>query len=113
MNDKTFKKIIMLNIAQDMSWCTFALLMMFYFSVPWYIAMTPIAFNFGIFLYGAYMVHRYGRIIPRTSEAVLPDYNAAKEMDEMLSTIARDNLGDSLYGNVPRISPHLVYTKDD
>jgi|ETNvirnome_2_300_1030623.scaffolds.fasta_scaffold05320_2 hypothetical protein len=113
MNNKIFKKIIMLNISQDLSWCCFALMMMFYFDVPWYIALMPVAFNFGVFLYGASLVHRYGRIIPRTSEAVLPNNNAGQEMDEMLATIARDNLGDSLYGNVPSISPHLVHNKDD
>jgi len=112
-NNKTFKNIIMLNISQDMAWVTFAMLMVFYFDVPWYIALMPVAFNFGVFLYGAYLVHRYGKVIPRTSAAVIPDTNARNEVDDMLSTIASQNLGDSLYGNVPRISPHLVYSKDD
>jgi len=113
MNNKTFKKIIMLNISQDLSWCCFALMMMFYFDVPWYIALMPIAFNLGVFLYGARTVHNYNKLIPGTNTTELPDNYAADEVDDMLSTIAAQNLGDSLYGNIPRISPHLVYTKDD
>jgi Kef-type K+ transport system membrane component KefB len=81
----------MLNIAQDSAWVCFALLMMVYFSVPWYIVGVPILFNIGMFLIGAVMARNSYKEIPRTNDVVLDYTNNVKEIDHMLYTIAHQN----------------------
>jgi hypothetical protein len=81
----------MLNVAQDVMWFVFAVLMMVAFSVPWYIALSPIALNLGIFFYGANVVRKSRKEIPRTSEPVIEYTNNVKEIDDMLYTISLQN----------------------
>ena len=113
MKTNTFTKILMLNIAQDMAWVSFAMYMYMYFDVPLYIVMLPVLANIGMFLYGARMVMKDNTLNPRDTPVFYKDNNSVEEVDEMLATIANENLGDSLYGNVPRISPHLVYNREE
>jgi uncharacterized membrane protein len=91
MNKQTIKKIIMLNIAQDGAWVCFALLMMVYFDVPWYIVGVPILVNISMFLIGAIIARNSYKETPRTSEPVLDYTNNVREIDHMLYTIAHQN----------------------
>ena len=88
MNKDTLKKIIMLNVAQDGAWVCFALLMMVYFDVPWYIVGMPILFNFSMFLIGAIMVRNYNRINPRNDDEEILFNNNVQEIDDLLYNIS-------------------------
>ena len=88
MNKETIKKIIMLNVAQDGAWVCFALLMMAYFDVPWYIVGAPILFNFSVFLYGATIVRNYNRINPRNDDREILFNNNVQEIDDLLYNIS-------------------------
>ena len=88
MNKDTLKKIIMLNIAQDGAWVCFALLMLVYFDVPWYIVGMPILFNFSMFLYGAIIVRNYNRINPRNDDEEILLNNNVQEIDDLLYNIS-------------------------
>ena len=88
MNRQTIKKIIMLNIAQDGAWVCFALLMMVYFGVPWYIVGVPILFNISMFLYGATIVRNYNRITPRNDDEEILFNNNVQEIDDLLYNIS-------------------------
>jgi len=103
----------MLNISQDMAWASFALYMFLYFDVPLYIVMLPILANIGIFLYGARMVMKDNTLNPRDTPVSLKDNNAGEEVDEMLATIARENLGESVYGNTHTVGANIVYNNND
>ena len=88
MNKDTLKKIIMLNVAQDGAWVCFALLMMVYFDVPWYIVGMPILFNFSMFLIGATIVRNYNRINPRNDDEEILFNNNVQEIDDLLYNIS-------------------------
>ena len=88
MNKDTATKLIMLNIAQDGAWVCFALLMMIYFDVPWYIAGVPILFNISMFLTGAILVRNYNRITPRNDDEEILFNNNVQEIDDLLYNIA-------------------------
>jgi len=88
MNKDTPKKSIMLNVAQDGAWVCFALLMMIYFDVPWYIVGMPILFNFSMFLIGATMVRNYNRITPRNDDREILFNNNVQEIDDLLYNIS-------------------------
>ena len=88
MNKDTATKLIMLNIAQDGAWVCFALLMMIYFDVPWYIVGVPILFNIGMFLTGAILVRNYSRITPRNDDEEILFNNNVQEIDDLLYNIA-------------------------
>ena len=88
MNKDNVTKIIMLNIAQDAAWVCFALLMMVYYGVPWYIVAMPIVVNIGIFAYGALAVARYNRINPRNDDREILFNNNVQEIDDLLYNIA-------------------------
>ena len=88
MNKDTATKLIMLNIAQDGAWVCFALLMMVYFDVPWYIVGVPILFNFGMFLIGATIARNYNRITPRNDDQEILFNNNVQEIDDLLYNIA-------------------------
>jgi len=113
MANNTFTKILMLNIAQDMAWASFALYMYLYFNVPFYIVMLPIIANIGIFLYGAHMVVKDDTLNPRDSRRELINNNSAAEVDAMLATISRDNLGNSPYTNTHAVGSNIVYNNND
>ncbi len=88
MNKDTTTKLIMLNVAQDGAWVCFALLMMIYFDVPWYIVGMPILFNFSMFLIGATMVRNYNRITPRNDDEEILFNNNVQEIDDLLYNIS-------------------------
>ena len=88
MNKDTATKLIMLNIAQDGAWVCFALLMMVYFDVPWYIVGMPILFNFSMFLIGATIVRNYNRINPRNDDEEILFNNNVQEIDDLLYNIS-------------------------
>ena len=88
MNKDTTTKLIMLNVAQDGAWVCFALLMMVYFDVPWYIVGMPILFNFSMFLIGAIMVRNYNRINPRNDDEEILFNNNVQEIDDLLYNIS-------------------------
>ena len=88
MNKETIKKIIMLNVAQDGAWICFALLMLVYFDVPWYIVGVPILFNFSMFLIGAIMVSRSNRITPRNDDREILFNDNVQEIDDLLYNIS-------------------------
>jgi len=96
-----------------MAWASFALYMFLYFDVPLYIVMLPILANIGIFLYGARMVMKDNTLNPRDTPVSLKDNNAGEEVDEMLATIARENLGESVYGNTHTVGANIVYNNND
>ncbi len=113
MGSNTFTKILMLNIAQDMAWASFALYMFFYFNVPFYIVMLPILVNVGMFLYGARMVIKDDTLNPRDTPTFFKDNNAVAEVDDMLATIHRENLGNSPYTNTHAVGSNIVYNNND
>jgi len=88
MNRDVFKKIIMLNVAQDGMWFCFALTMIFAFGVPWYIGLMPIALNIGIFFYGANLVRKNDRINPRNDDSEILFNNNVQEIDDLLYNIS-------------------------
>jgi ABC-type transport system involved in multi-copper enzyme maturation permease subunit len=108
-----FSKILMLNIAADGAWIFFAMAMVFYWGIPWYIGMMPIALSVGIYLIGVQMVNDYNKRIPRTGSAVIPDTNNRDDVDELLSTIADQNLGNSPYTNTHTVGSNIVYNNND
>jgi hypothetical protein len=113
MKTNTFTKVLMLNISQDMAWASFALYMFIYFDVPLYIVMLPILANIGIFLYGARMVMNDNTLNPRDTRNELNNNKSASDVDEMLATIARENLGESVYGNTHTVGSNIVYNNND
>jgi hypothetical protein len=108
-----FEKIVSLNIAQDGMWVFFALLMCAYYDVPLYVALAPIAMSLVMYLIGMRMVQDYNKEIPRTSSAVIPGTNNRDDVDELLSTIADQNLGKSMYGNTHTVGSNIVYNNND
>ena len=88
MNKDTATKLIMLNIAQDGAWVCFALLMMAYFDVPWYIVGVPILINISMFLYGAILVRNYNRINPRNDDREIVLTDNVQEIDDLLYNIS-------------------------
>ena len=88
MNKDTTTKLIMLNIAQDGAWVCFALLMMAYFDVPWYIVGVPILINISMFLIGATIVRNYNRLNPRNDDEEILFNNNVQEIDDLLYNIS-------------------------
>jgi len=88
MNKDTATKLIMLNITQDGAWVCFALLMMAYFDVPWYIVGVPILINISMFLYGAILVRNYNRINPRNDDREIVLTDSVQEIDDLLYNIS-------------------------
>ena len=88
MNRDVFKKIIMLNVAQDGMWFCFAILMVTVFGVPWYIGLMPIALNMGIFFYGANLARKNNSINPRNDDREILFNNNVQEIDDLLYNIS-------------------------
>jgi hypothetical protein len=81
----------MLNLTEDVMWCTFAIVMVAIYSVPWYIALAPVIANITIFLIGVGIVRNYNKEIPRTSEPVMELYNNVQEIDDLLYTLSQQD----------------------
>jgi hypothetical protein len=108
-----FNKILILNIAADGAWVFFAMAMVFYWGIPWYIGMMPIALSVGMYLYGVQMVNDFNKRIPRIDGDDLVDTNSRAEVDDLLSTIADQNLGNSPYTNTHTVGSNIVYNNND
>ena len=68
---KLAKKIVALNITQDSIWIAYVIGMIYYFNVPYTIALIPVLSNLVLFVFGLHVVRAYNKKKDKDTKLIL------------------------------------------